>query len=54
MLPEIAPNKFQPLPLRGPAGIVDSFVVDKVVRARGAKFFIEKLRNFAGHIPSKL
>jgi hypothetical protein len=36
------------------ASIVDSFVVDKVARARGAKFFIEKLRNFAGHIASKL
>ena len=36
------------------ASIVDSFVVDKVVRARGAKFFIEELRNFAGHIASKL
>jgi hypothetical protein len=36
------------------ASIMDSFVVDKVVRARGAKFFIEKLRTFSGHIASRL
>ena len=35
------------------ASAIDSFVVDKVVRGKGAKFFIEKLRNFSGRIRPK-
>ncbi len=31
-------------------GAVDSFVVDKVVRGKGAKFFLENLRSFSGRI----
>lgn len=32
------------------ASVVDNFVVDKFVRGRGAKYFIEQLRNFSGRI----
>ena len=35
------------------ASVIDNFVVDNVVRGRGAKFFIEKLRNFSGRIRPK-
>jgi hypothetical protein len=32
------------------ASVVDSFVVDKVVHVKGAKFFLENLRSFSGRI----